>query len=709
MRLSAFLNILFLLFLISPSFAKQLYPFPENGKWGYIDAKGNMVLPARYESAGFFSDGLAKISVINERNEYLYGFINEAGKEIIPPKFVAVSDFIGGVARIKIKDKYALLLPDGTISTKADFDYIYPATNNVSIFQKNSKYGYIDNSGKIISEAIFDRAFNFFDGMALVGRKDRSKFYYGFMNTNGQIIVPLEYQGARSFSDGIGALFNGKNWYYIDKQGKSIFERSFNAIGSFYEGVARVQINNEWGYINKAGELIIPPIYKIADDFHKGFAIVGDGAYYGYINKENQQISPFIFTRATRFDGKLARVAKGNQNGFMNAQGRYNLTDKISSIGSFFSDRARMRVGRYYGYYDNNAKVAIKPKYLYTSDFKDELAVTVSAIPGGYETAYINLYGTVIKSWKILAETIPQPEQSLYTITYPNAPFYKESDPNSRMIIKANYGTPFIKKFQRTATPIIGHGLDGLLYAATYFGRPGFVFSEAVSVFSAPKINMGIYPYFKEKFGVVSETGSPTSFTRPMNSTFFNGSTLKRSIQKNIVTDTYFIPFMKLSEAFFIFVAAIGYPVSEYPERSMNLPNFLSKKQTARFSGRNDKNKNPLEFNIYFDKEKIWAKKMTFGVELIHQYPIPETYDTPKIIDTVFESVIKQQTIIESIQTNDMLVQTNTINTNTNIIILSNEDLKDTNNNNVPIIIESRSTNNIDITSEIIQQIQESQ
>ncbi|MGL4562177.1 MAG: WG repeat-containing protein [Brevinema sp.] len=693
--------------IVSKTFSQdQLYPFPDKGKWGYINQEGRIVLPARYESAGFFYDGLAKISIINERNEYLYGFINTAGKEIISPKFVAVSEFSGGVARVQIRGKYALLLPNGSLSGPVEYDYIYPATNGVSIFKKDSRYGYIDNNGNIIVNALYDRVFNFQDDMALVGRKERNKMYYGFINMRGEVVVPLKYEGARSYSEGFGGLYENRKWFYVNKKGQQIFEKRFDAIGAFYEGLARVRLNNEWGYINTLGEIVIPPMYKEADDFHNGFAIVGDGSYFSYISKSNKQIVPFVFTRATRFDGKLARVSQNNKNGFMNAEGRYNLTEKINSIGSFYHDRARMRVGRYYGYYDSNARVAIKPKYLYTSDFKGELAMTIAAIPGGYEASYINKEGVSIRSWKILSEIVPKPDELLYTVSYPNVPFYRESDPNSRLIIKANYSTAFQKTFQTTATPIIGHGLSGFLYSATYFGRPGFVFSEAISSFPAPKPDMGIYTYFQEKFGIVSETSSPNDYTKPMNTTFFNGSTLKRTMNKNMVMDTYFIPFMKMGEAFFIFSAAIGFPASEYPERSMSMPNFLSKQHQARFSGRKDRENKPLEFNISFDKERIVAKRQNFGVEIIHYYPIPFVYDTPKANEKVFESQIKQDVPIEPIQTNDMLIQKNITNNNifqTNQLIIQTNEL-----NTNTIILDERpdSTNNIDITTPVLHTIE---
>jgi hypothetical protein len=44
-------------------FSEGLAPVEVNGKWGFIDTKGNMVIPAVYDSAGSFSEGLAQVKV----------------------------------------------------------------------------------------------------------------------------------------------------------------------------------------------------------------------------------------------------------------------------------------------------------------------------------------------------------------------------------------------------------------------------------------------------------------------------------------------------------------------------------------------------------------------------------------------------------------------------------------------------------------------
>ena len=70
--------------------------------WGFIDKTG-VIIPARYFSAGDFSEGLARVkNVFGE-----WGFIDKTGKEVIP--------FIYDEARYFCKDGKAKVKLDGEV------------------------------------------------------------------------------------------------------------------------------------------------------------------------------------------------------------------------------------------------------------------------------------------------------------------------------------------------------------------------------------------------------------------------------------------------------------------------------------------------------------------------------------------------------------------------------------------------------------------
>ena len=68
-------------------------------KWGYIDKKGKTIIPATYNEAGHFSEGLACVK-INEK----YGFINKKGKIVVDAVFNWASSVSEGLAAVSLED-----------------------------------------------------------------------------------------------------------------------------------------------------------------------------------------------------------------------------------------------------------------------------------------------------------------------------------------------------------------------------------------------------------------------------------------------------------------------------------------------------------------------------------------------------------------------------------------------------------------------------
>jgi len=112
-------------FQICKEFSEGLAGVMLNGKWGFIDRTGEVVISPQFDGFGFFSErfseGLAAVATGSK-----CGYIDKTGKFVINPQYDAGSSFVGGVARV------SLIALEG-------------ATN-----QDRMKSGYINRSGKVI-------------------------------------------------------------------------------------------------------------------------------------------------------------------------------------------------------------------------------------------------------------------------------------------------------------------------------------------------------------------------------------------------------------------------------------------------------------------------------------------------------------------------------------------------------------------------------
>lgn len=96
--------------------SKSLFRIQVNGKDGYMDRSGKIVIKPQFDEIGEFSEGLAAAAIGNK-----YGYINKTGKFVIKPQFSSPSGFSGGIAQVMIEDELG-----------------------------NYKWGYIDKTGRFI-------------------------------------------------------------------------------------------------------------------------------------------------------------------------------------------------------------------------------------------------------------------------------------------------------------------------------------------------------------------------------------------------------------------------------------------------------------------------------------------------------------------------------------------------------------------------------
>ena len=188
--------------------------FIENGKYGF-KKDGVVVIPAKYDDAQYFSEGLAAVKLGGIWGFSKWGYIDKDGKEVIPIKYDNAWYFSDGLVVVKL----------------------------------NGKYGYIDKAGKEVIPIKYDNAWPFVEGLARVNLNGK----YGFIDKTGKEVIPIKYNDAAGFSEGLTMVeLNGK-YGYIDKTGKEVIPIKYDEVWPFYDGKAMVRLNGKRGTIDKQG------------------------------------------------------------------------------------------------------------------------------------------------------------------------------------------------------------------------------------------------------------------------------------------------------------------------------------------------------------------------------------------------------------------------------------------------------------------------
>ncbi|MEM8719709.1 MAG: WG repeat-containing protein [Cyanobacteria bacterium P01_G01_bin.39] len=282
------------------SFSNGLAAVKKYGKWGYIDKKGNEVIPFQYDDAWSFREGLAAVKQDTVlEGDGKWGYIDKKGNEIIPFKFNSSGEFYNGLLSV----------------SKKQYQY--------SKYSER-KYGYVNKKGQVVISYKFDQARDFHEGLAAVKLLveyrwyKRGKFYnkWGFINKKGREVIPFQFDQAWNFCEGLAAIQRDDKWGFINSYGNQIIPCQYNDVRSFKEGLAAVRKDGffegdgKWGYIDKTGRELIPGQFYDARDFSEGLAAVKNDDGWLYIDKTGKQVTFTGFYYAQDFSEGLALVHK---------------------------------------------------------------------------------------------------------------------------------------------------------------------------------------------------------------------------------------------------------------------------------------------------------------------------------------------------------------------------------------------------------------
>lgn len=89
-----------------------------------------------------------------------------------------------------------------------------------AVMDDNEKWGFIDESFKLVSPCQWEGAWDFSEGLAAVQNSD---YMWGFIDKKGEVAIPFEWIDAEPFRKGLARVQDTEgNWVKIDKTGKVV-------------------------------------------------------------------------------------------------------------------------------------------------------------------------------------------------------------------------------------------------------------------------------------------------------------------------------------------------------------------------------------------------------------------------------------------------------------------------------------------------------
>lgn len=301
--------------------SSQLFPFCNDGKCGYTNENGELVIDLKFSTASTFCEGVAKLA--NENN--LYGFIDSSGNYVIEPQFEDARDFHEGLACVK----------------------------------KNNLYGFIDRKGNVVIDFQYSYGGDFIDSLALVAKGEVGAHSWGWINRNGETVIPFSYTYALPFKRGEKYTFvqpGNWAWTIIDRNDKSPCEGGFYNVDNleyyigFSDGLSPVIDENLlFGYVDENCSLVIPHQFEAAFRFNEGLAPAVKNGKVGLIDKKGNWVFEPKYASCNYFISEgLLGVKNENDNwGYVDSKGNTVINFEYAEVKPFRNGSALVCKGNY--------------------------------------------------------------------------------------------------------------------------------------------------------------------------------------------------------------------------------------------------------------------------------------------------------------------------------------------------------------------------
>lgn len=302
-----------------------------------------------------------------------YGFINRKGEEVIKPQYDYAEDFLDGLAEVcnnidkngnqkcryidingKVVNKQKNVIPNLSEFSEVGEFHEGLAYACKSITDNQKQCGYINEKGKIIIPLQYDYASDFSEGLAVVSKLDKNENRLlnksGYIDKKGNFVLKGNY--FYEFSNGLASDISCSK--YFDKTGKVIVDignlgdSSIDGVCSYFnDGLLLIQLHNHYfGYVNKKGELVIKTNARTNEDYSPLALTFSDGLAYielnnkwGFIDKTGKVVIKPRFIR--NFDGSifedmkfkngLARVKEKGKYGYIDKTGKFVWSHKVTN------------------------------------------------------------------------------------------------------------------------------------------------------------------------------------------------------------------------------------------------------------------------------------------------------------------------------------------------------------------------------------------
>ncbi len=338
-----FSSYLFLIGLLLPcqifAVLPDLIPFRKAQLWGFCNADEKLVIPAKFDAAWPFQNGLAKV-----KKGALFGMISASGNWVLPADYDAIHQH--HLLKLQKGQKYGLADPNGKLILPTEYDGIFPIRDQFFLLLKAGKKGLMDNTGRLLIPLEFDHIAQLRDSEGnFVDLFETWEFgLRGIYDICGSKVQHARFARIDIFREGFAIVQEAGRFGLIDLEGNISADCQFEQLVGPSEGLVAAKVKNRWGFINVKGDQVLPFLFEEVQEngFYKGRAAVKQADQWQFIQRDGQIEFPVHsgFQSIGQLSEGMAAVCSlmpggGIQYGYADPDGKLKIPFRYERAGTF--------------------------------------------------------------------------------------------------------------------------------------------------------------------------------------------------------------------------------------------------------------------------------------------------------------------------------------------------------------------------------------
>jgi hypothetical protein len=244
--------------IVTSTCIKGLIPIWENGKMGYVDDLGNILIAPKYDAInGFGIKNWLKDELSYVNLDKKWGlFSNKSRVELTPIQYDNITYNGESLFKVEIQNKTGLLNFSGKEVLSPDNYEItgFDKKQSFLILKKEGKYGLFNKDGSLFTSCIFDEIDPYFNSNLYSRVKKDLK--WGVIDRLGNQIIETKFDNLIPIANNFYQVSSGNKWGLINQSGNLVISTKYDEPFTFSNGKANVRLNGLAFRINEREEVV---------------------------------------------------------------------------------------------------------------------------------------------------------------------------------------------------------------------------------------------------------------------------------------------------------------------------------------------------------------------------------------------------------------------------------------------------------------------